>query len=190
MTVTEIIDEILPGESQDAPVVERAQFRVTDESSACWVLRRLAAIEAEAALVKAQAARRIEELAADRNRLLARFSSELEAWARQEAQRRRRRSVTLMYGTLAFRSVPARLEIADAQAAADVALTLGLVKPASADLAAYRKRAEEALGETGELLPGVALVEARESFSVRVAGGEFSDTRESGAAAEGAMARE
>ena len=87
-----------------------------------------------------------------------------------------------MYGTLAFRSVPARLEIADAQAAADVALTLGLVKPASADLTAYKKRAEEALRETGELLPGVALTEARESLSVKVPGG--GDTRESEAAEE------
>ena len=102
MTVTEIIDEILPGEgeSQDAAAPERMPFRVTDESSACWVLRRLAAIEAEAALVKAQAARRVEELTADRARLLGRFSSELEAWARQEAQRRRRGETVGGFGFL------------------------------------------------------------------------------------------
>lgn len=78
--------------------------------------------------------------------------------------------------------LPARLEVCDPSAVAEVALTLGLVKPASADLMAYKKRAEEALRETGELLPGVALTEVRESFSVKVAGG--GDTRESEAVEE------
>lgn len=163
MTLEETIDEMTGG----APA-PKTEFHVTDESSACWVLRRLAAIEAEKALVAGQAKRRVEELEADRNRLMSRFGAELENWAREEAERRRRRTVTTLFGTLAFRTVPARLEITDPQSAADVAITLGLVRPAAPDLMAYRKRAEEALATTGELLPGVGMSEAREAFAVRL----------------------
>lgn len=167
MTLEETIEEMT-----GAPAPKATEFHITDESSACWVLRRLAAIEAEQALVTTQAKRRVEELEADRNRLMGRFGAELEAWAREEAERRRRRSVTTLYGTLAFRTVPARLEVTDPQSAADVAITLGLVKPAAPDLVAYKKRAEEALATTGELLPGVGMSEARESFAVRLARGD------------------
>lgn len=147
---------------------EKPEFHITDQGGAEWLLRKLHELETREALVKTQAETITRQCRADRDRLMARFGAELEQFARQEIARQggRRKSLATLYGTLAFRTAPARLEIADTQTAADVAVTLGLVKTAP-DLVAYRKAAVEALETRGELLPGVALTEERETFAVK-----------------------
>lgn len=149
---------------------DKPEFHVTDRRSAEWLLSKLHELESREALVKSQAETILRQCKNDRDSLMARFGAELEAFARQEIARQggRRKSLATLYGTLAFRTAPARLEIADTQTAADVAQTLGLVKTAP-DLVAYRKAAQEALESRGELLPGVAMTEERETFAVRFA---------------------
>lgn len=149
-------------------------FMVTDASSAAWVLRKIAARQAEIALVKAQAAEIVKGLQSGLEGFRGRFEPQLEAWARTELEKAGGKSKTVktLGGNLAFRTVPAGLEITDTGSAAEVAITLGLVKPAPVDLAAYKKAAQTALEERGELLPGVELRPARESFSIRFATGK------------------
>lgn len=146
-------------------------FMVTDADSAAWVLRKIAAREAEIALVKAQAAEIVKGLQSGLESFKGRFEPQLEAWARVELEKTggKTKTVKTLGGNLAFRTVPAGIEITDTGSAAEVALTLGLVKPAPVDLAAYKKAAQAALEERGELLPGVELRPARESFSIRFA---------------------
>lgn len=145
-------------------------FTVTDESSASWVLQKLAANRSEKDRVQAMAAKRVAELDADYNSLMGRFGADLQAWAKEEAFRRRRKSVTLLDGVLAFRAVPARIVLNEA--APEIALTLGFVKPPSEptpDTSAFRKHAEKHFAETGEILPGVERTEESESFSIKFA---------------------
>ena len=165
------LPEPLAGPDTKAPKDTEAteRFTITDEKSATWYLRKLAAIEAEAEAIRAATAQRLAELASDRARLEHLFGSQLEAWARQEAECRRRRTVTLPLAgaCIALRRVPSRLEMIDREAAADVALTLGMLKPPAADLLAYAEHARVHFEATGELLPGVGRSEERERVSIR-----------------------
>lgn len=157
-------------EGQEQGAVE-TPFMVTDRQSAEWVLRRIAARQAEIDLVKAQAAEMVRSLQSGLDSFKGRFEPQLEAWAREQLQMTGGKSKTVktLGGNLSFRTVPAALEITDAGSASEVAITLGLVKPAPVDLVAYRKAAQEALDRTGELLPGVEIRPERESFSIRFA---------------------
>lgn len=154
-------------EETDPETPER--FAIDSESAANWLLSKLAAIEEEQARVKAQARKRAEELEADRNSLMGRFGPELEAWADGEAQRRRRKSVTLLQGTLAFRTTPPRLVIAELREAFEWATANGRDDLIRRELNAgeFREAAERTYRETGELLPGVDTVPATQSFSIR-----------------------
>lgn len=90
---------------------EAERFTIDSAERADWLLKRLMHLDAEKATVEAMAAQRVEELEADKNRLMARFGGELEAWARTEAEKRHRQTITLMYGAVSFRKVAARLTV-------------------------------------------------------------------------------
>ncbi len=172
--------ELLTEDLAEAAQATGDTFMVTDASSAAWVLRKIAAREAEIALVKAQAAEIVKGLQSGLDSFKGRYEPQLEAWARSvvDATGGKSKTVKTLGGNLSFRTVPAVLEITDTGSASEVAITLGLVKPAPVDLAAYREAAKVALEERGELLPGVELRPARESFSIRFPKGK-------GAASEG-----
>ena len=75
----------------------------------------------------------------------------------------RRRSLTLLQGTFAFRTGPATLRVDDLAAALNTAVAVGAVK---VDADAYRRHALETLKATGEILPGCVPVGEREHFGV------------------------
>ncbi len=143
-------------------------FHIDSESSAAWLLRKLRQISEERDAVREATDQRLRELDADYSRLLGRFGGELEAWARQEAETRHRKTITVPLAgcSVAFRTNAARL--LDTEEAGEIAITLGFTKAPTPDLIAYRKHAQAHLEATGELLPGVVLTEARESFSIRL----------------------
>jgi phage host-nuclease inhibitor protein Gam len=158
-------------DTTDAPEAATSggdRFTIDSEEKANWLLNKLAAIEEEAARVKSQARKRAEELEADRNRLMGRFGAELEAFARTLAQERRRKSVTLLAGTLAFRTVPARWTITDEDAALQAAGNLDVCVTTRVTKVTLDKAALfDYLDATGDLLPGIERTEAGESFCVR-----------------------
>lgn len=170
-TTTDSAREAATGRSAALHAAESAQrdrFAITDERSATWYLRRLRAIEEERAAVEAATAQRLAELDTDRRRLEALFGGQLETWAREESQRRRRKTITLPLAgcAVALRTVPARVEIGDRATAEEVARSLGYVRT-SPDLAGYRAAAVEALETRGEILPGCRLTEETERVTVR-----------------------
>ena len=140
-------------------------FRIDSEERANWYARKLATIEAERARVKAQAAKIVAQLDSDEAGLRDRFEAEAREWARAELAKRgnRRRSLTLLQGTFAFRAVPATLRVDDVAAALNTAASLGAVR---VDTAAYRQAAIDARNATGELLPGCVVVPPSEHFGV------------------------
>ena len=157
-------------ETQETPTGAPERFQITDEASAAWYLRKLGAIDGEIEAIRAATLQRVEELQSDRARLEGRFGAELEAWARQESEKRRRRTVTVPLAGMAvsFRTVAPRLEL-EPMKAAEVAFTLGFVTPPGvpvADLRAFQAHAQSHFDATGELLPGVRRTEERESVKV------------------------
>lgn len=146
-------------------------FVIDSEERAEWYLRKLANLDAETDRIKANTAKRLQEIATDREGLVQRFGDQLTGWAKGEAERRRRKTVTLQNGSIAFRAVPSRLVIEND---ADAMQTAKLVCPDAVtvetieklDRAALIARATETLQETGELLPGVKMIEASESAKV------------------------
>ena len=136
-----------------------------DADKADWLLKKIAGIDAEKALIKAQAEAMLRQLDQDRAGL-ERFIPQLREWGAAELERRGRgrRTLPLFHGSLSYRKVPAGLRVADEAAALNEATARGLVK---VDAAGYRAAALEARKETGELLPGVEVVPEREHFGIR-----------------------
>ena len=146
-------------------------FRVDSEDSANWYLRRLATLESEKQRVQSQAALIVAQLQADAESLRFLYESDLQEWTRQELARRgnRRKSLALLQGTACFRTVPAALKISDPAAAlayAVSALPAAVGTRPTLDAEKYRAAANEAL-KTGQTLPGVESVPARETFAVK-----------------------
>lgn len=153
------------------------RFTIDTTEKADWLLRKLAGIDAEKATMAAMIAQRIGELDADKNALLSRFGAELEAWAREEATARRRKTVTLLHGAISFRTVPAKLIV---ESEADALTTARAVAPQTVmvetterfDKAAFLAYAKAHLESTGEILPGLTQSEEKESISIRTGGKE------------------
>jgi hypothetical protein len=164
--------EVAPISTEPAPEATaepKPEFHIDSEDRANWLLRKLAQNTAEAKRVKAQAEAMIGALKSENDRLLFRFEKELREWAEAELLRRKSRIKTLrtLQGNLAFRTCPKALRIMDAQAATEKARELGLIVTVEQlDAAGYRDAAERQLQETGELLPGVEVEEAKESFKI------------------------
>jgi hypothetical protein len=155
----------------DAPAEVKERFTINSQRAAEWLLRKLFHCDAEKALVLSQAAQRAKEIDADRARLLVLFGSQLEQWGKEEKERRKRQTVTLMYGDLVYRNQGAALRLVDLDAALPHALARGLVTTVPAqtkvDSGAYVAAAKAALDGEGEILPGVERVAARETFAVK-----------------------
>jgi phage host-nuclease inhibitor protein Gam len=162
----------LAAEADDVePDGDAQRWTITDEGGANWLLKKLAALDAERALVKAQAAEIVRSLDAEEARLRARHESDLRAWMEGElAAKGKGKTLRLLYGTLAVRTVPASLRVCGTADAIEYARSQGwgcveIVESLDAD--AYKQEAAAELAQTGQCLPGVEVVPERESFSIR-----------------------
>ena len=144
---------------------------VNDEKSANWYLRKLANIDAEQQRVQMQAAQIVAQLEADADGLKHLYAGQLEAYcqARLNETGNRCKSITMLQGTCAFRTVPAGFQLTDTNAALRFAKECGgmLKTVETLDAEAYRVAADHALEAYGELYPGMETTPERESFSVR-----------------------
>ena len=170
------LETLPPYTDADAPEAEaREEFHICDESSANWLLRKLAGIEAERARVTQQYQAIVAQLDSDAERLRFCYEAEFSDWTRRELARRKttRKSLVLLQGTCQFRTVPAGVKVADISAALHYATAAlpELVKTApTLDTLRYRSAALTALNTTGEVLPGIERTEERESFTLKFGG--------------------
>ena len=152
-------------------------FMVNDEKSANWYLRKLANLAGEQQRIQTQAAQIVAQLEADADGLKHLYASQLEAYCRARLQEAgsRRKSITLLQGTCAFRTVPAGFRLTDTNAALRFAKECGgmLKTVESLDAEAYRAAADHALEVYGEQFPGMESVPEREAFSVRFGKTDF-----------------
>jgi hypothetical protein len=156
-----------PPITEPTETVETDRFHIDSDGAANWYLRKLANIEAEQRRVRAQAEAIVKQLEADAERLRYLYEGELEEFVRQKLSTSgsRRKSVHFLQGTAGFRTVPKCIRIADTLAALDYAIRClpeAVKMQAVLDTAGYRQVVEE----TGEMLPGVEVVPASESFRV------------------------
>lgn len=145
-------------------------FTINSEARANWYLRLIGNIEAEQTRVKAQAEKRIQELDSDRKRLEYLYASRLEAWSRAELTKLggKRKTLTLLQGSIAFRTVPTTLRVTDRAAAQQWIQTnqpelMTTTTTTSYDLKKYLDLAKK----TGEALPGIEATEPHESVTIK-----------------------
>lgn len=145
-------------------------YVIDSEDKVNWVLSLLANLDAESARIKAQVETRQKQIANEKQSLLYQYEADLKAFAekRLAEQGGRRKSVVLMQGTLAFRSVPESFKVADEAQAFAYTLqnSLDLTK-AVLDKDAYRQEAIKTLQKTGELMPGVERTPEHTAFSIK-----------------------
>ena len=176
-------------DARDFPQLHEG-FRVTDASTASWVVRRINEARTHAKRVQEWADREIHRAKRDDAFLLLRFGEQLQKFAAQEVAKLkgRRRSVCLPGGTLGFRAHPAKLVVKDesvalawcrrhlpeafgvrVSAAGPVGLALLNVSRGNPD----ECRVEEGLqvsvlvrhlGETGECIPGTDVAPPGDKF--------------------------
>jgi hypothetical protein len=153
-------------------------YVIDSEGAANWYLKKLTLWEAEKAILKAQYEQRVAEIDADKKRLEHLYQGQLEAWAREEAERRRRKTVTMPMGTISFRTVPAHVKVIDAEAALafletfpaeSIHRNLIIPQPAKIDTKGYAALAEDHLNENGSLPGGCDYVPERENVSIKTA---------------------
>lgn len=151
-----------------------AEFTVQTAEHADWVLKKIHAMDAELALVEAQARKMVKQIKSERERFAARFLPQVEAWAlaELEASKGKKKSVALLHGTVQFTSTPARLTIENV---ADALQTARLVTPGAITTETVEKLDREALlsyaaeqfEATGEILPGLKRTEGGNRMSLR-----------------------
>ena len=167
-------DFLPPYAHADAPAeAGREEFHITDEAGANWLLSKLGNIEAEKQRVTAQAALIISQLDADADGLRWKYEGELQEYVRRHlaANGNRRRSLTLLQGTCAFRTCPPSLKISDPAAALDFCrrnLPDCLKTAETLDTTKYREFAEKMQKAGAETLPvGIETVPQKENFSIK-----------------------
>lgn len=152
-------------------------FHITDAQAARWYLRKKGAFASERARVKANAKAILDEIDKDEAELDARYASEFELFAWEN--RNSGKSYKDVAGTAKFTHVNAAIKLVDKAAAEKYACALNpneydvdslFVTTKALDGAAYRRFAESVLEQSGEIIPGVEMTEARESMSLSFGG--------------------
>jgi phage host-nuclease inhibitor protein Gam len=107
--------ELTPGTGDPLAAAAPEAFRVRDEASANWVVRRVLEARKYAEHVEAWAATELRRAEREERFFLERYGPQLEAWARQRLTegRARGKSVRLPAGTVGFRATPPHLAVTD-----------------------------------------------------------------------------
>jgi phage host-nuclease inhibitor protein Gam len=166
-----------PTTAESGKESERAEFHIDSDAAAEWLLRKLANIDAEQKRVQAQAATLVAQLEGDAQRLKHLYEGELLDYCRRmlAAKGNRRRSVTFLQGTVAFRTVAPSVKVSDQSAAVEYCQTAAptLVRSVvTLDTAGYRDQAAKHFHETGNLLPGCASTPEHETHLLTFSGKE------------------
>lgn len=161
--------------TETAETETKQPFVVDSQEAAEWVLEKFAKNREERARKEAQMLKRLEELDADYNALVGKFGPQLEAWGKEEAARRRRKTVTLDNGTITFRHQDEHFAI---DSPADALTTARLVCPAAIveetktvekfDKAAFLAYAQDWFAKTGEEVTGTKRIRAGDAFSIKI----------------------
>ena len=154
-------------------VPEQSAFCIDSDSAADWLLKQIAALDAERDLLLAQHQAAVKRVDSDRESLLHVYGEQLQAYAAQKVagDKRGRKSCILAHGTLCFRTVPASIKVSDPAAALHAAKQMDMPDMVftveTLNTARYQKAAQVAIERQGCLLPGVEFTPSREAFAIK-----------------------
>ena len=158
----------MPEHTKDAALErEFEQFSVRDESSANWLVRRVAECRAYRQHVEQWAALEIKRAEREEAFFITRFGAQLESWARRQiAKQHGRKSVKLPAGTVGFRTEPARLSVTDEPALLAWCKT-NLREAIQTVQRVLRSSVREHIDSTGELPAGTEITGKGEKFYIK-----------------------
>jgi len=144
-------------------------FRVVDAKTASWVCRKVNEARAYQMRIKAWAERELRRAKQREAFFMARFSRELEEWARRELAKpvhRKRKCIALPGGTLGFRRTTPRLVIQDE---AKLILWCKQHLPAAVKVveSVVKTPLNDHVAATGEIGDGAEVVGACETFYIK-----------------------
>lgn len=149
---------------------EPQAFRIDSEERAAWLVGKLLACEEERARIRTQADVMLRAVERRRAGLEARFGAELRAWAEAQLTGKRTRTLHLLTGSVALRTVPGGPRVVDkARALAwarehlAVAIDTRLTETLRADVL------RQYVAKTGEVPDGVDLAPPYDALNVKAA---------------------
>lgn len=161
--VEAIIQEVQDAQEFLPPA--KAEFHVTDESSANWVLGKLLDCDEEEARIKAWYKSAMQEVERKREFFENRFGGELEAYAAQALAESKSKSLKLPNGSIGFRSSKPGLVIVD-EARVDLWASIHAPHILNVVTTLSKSRLKEYYEATGEIPDGADLGETALKFYI------------------------
>ncbi len=156
------------------------EFHIEDEDSADWYLKILGRYENELGCLHAQYLQRVERVTKAKASFEKRFGEEFNHYVLEAIKRPgfKGKTLHLSYGSAAVTSYKRKLKVANAAAARafakqSVPAAITIV-PATEKLSvsSYTDAAQQALNDTGEIMPGIEIVPECDKVAVKLPGGE------------------
>ncbi len=161
---TELTTEEVAELVADAPAADPCAFVPTDAAGVDWVLRKMNAARAEAALIRQNAELMARACERQADALEWKYGAALQTWLRAEIDGGKKKSVRLYHGVVGLRTKPAGVCVTDPAAA------LGWAQenlPAAVTLTLDKKALGAALLETGEAVPFAEFQTPEEVFYIK-----------------------
>lgn len=151
----------------------KVQFHIDTQEKAQWYARKMFLIETEIAQVRSTLGKYIEKLENNRQALQNLYGLEFREYCKMamEEHHSKDKSVVFPHGIAKFRTVPVSVKVVDDEAAMKYG-TQFVQTVAVLDKRGYNKLALEHLKSSGELLPGIEVTAAHESFQLVTSRGE------------------
>ena len=144
-----------------------SEFTVHDEASASWAVDKILAARERAARIRANCEEMIADAEKEANSTEQYLGPMVEAWAKDNLPRDKK-SLKLSTGKVQFRSVPGGARVVDENAVMDWAMSaLSDAFETRMRTVLNKARVYEYIEQTGDIPPGVEIVEDRETFSVK-----------------------
>ena len=142
-------------------------FSVRDESTANWLIRKIAECRAYRERVERWAAMEIKRAEREEAFFTTRFGGQLETWARRQiAKQHGRKSIKLPAGTVGFRTEPIRLSVND-EPARLAWCKINLPEAIQTVQRVLRSSVRKHIDSTGELPAGAEITGKGEKFYVK-----------------------
>lgn len=159
--------EAIEAVGEEARIAVPERFAVVDAQSANWVVRKVMESRAYVENVRDWSARETRRAENEERFFMMRFGAQLHAWVREQlANEHKRKSICLPAGTIGFRHEPSKLEVSD-EAALLAWCQVHLPEAIATELRVRKSIVADNLSATGELPPGVQIIEAREKFYLK-----------------------
>jgi hypothetical protein len=158
----EIKDDLMRRVEQEAE-----GFSVHDDSTANWLVRKIAECRAYRERIERWAALEMKRAEREEAFFMTRFGGQLETWARRQiAKQRGRKSIKLPAGTVGFRTEPTRLAVKD-EPALLAWCKANLPDAIQTIQRVLKSSVKDHIGGTGEIPDGTEIAGGQQKFFIK-----------------------